>query len=159
MIETTGIRYWEGAIDVQGSRVTGMKEHGQSVTFSLSNVKRVYEKTYALQDDSLDDAWVDVQTGGNRIINEPAYALERDDSEAAEAIVEEAIDGMLPENERDAAHELLVTLTPDADYVERKSREIESLRRGIWQPFLNRARVLEKFGYLDIAAEKGNPAF
>ncbi|NNE65214.1 MAG: hypothetical protein HKN33_01505 [Pyrinomonadaceae bacterium] len=141
-------------IDIQRSRVTAMKEHGQSVTFSLSNVKRVYEKIYSLQDESLDDAFTEIEEGKNKIIKEPSYALERLDSDAAEVIVEDAIESLLPENETDSARDLLVNLTPDAEYIERKAREIEALRRGIWQPFLNRARVLERFGYLDIAAEK-----
>ena len=53
-----------------------------------------------------------------------------------------------------SALELIWSVQPDAAAIERASRQSDQLRGQIWEPFERCARVLDRFGYLDFAAER-----
>ncbi len=56
--------------------------------------------------------------------------------------------------ERARCEEALWTTMKYAETIERVERRIEALRDEVWQPFAQRARVLDHFGYLDFAAQR-----
>jgi superfamily II RNA helicase len=141
-------------LDSRGDNVTAMKENGQGVTFALSRIKRVYDKRYPIQDESLDDAFYDIYEDRNPIVKEPDYSFQRDDVDAAAKTIDDAIDRLLPENDAETAQTILWEFSNDAEYIQKTERDIDNLRRSIWAPFENRARVLAEFGYLDFAKEK-----
>jgi len=141
-------------LDVHHDSVTAMKENGQGVTFALGQVKRVYDKWYPLRDESMDDAYAEVAAGTNPIVKEPAYSFEREGTDESVALIDLSIEQLLPDEDPENARTLLWAFLADAGYIQRTERDIQNLRRNIWQPFENRARVLERFGYLDFTEQK-----
>lgn len=141
-------------LSVQGDNITAMKENGQGVNLPLSRIKRVYKNWYPLRDESLDGAFYDIHEGRNPLIKEPAYKFSRDNTRETVALIESLIEKILPDENREEAQTLFWSVWDDAEYLEKTGRDIESLRSSIWEPFLNRARVLEKFGYLDVTEQK-----
>ncbi len=141
-------------LNVYGNTVTAMKDNGQGVNFPLSHVKRIYEKWYPLQDESAGDAFEDIKAGRNKIVKEPAYSFEREDSDTATALIDEIVESFLPDSDKEAAQEVFWKCWNDAELIHKTERDIENLRRSIWLPFENRARVLDRFGYLSFSEQK-----
>lgn len=145
-------------LNVFGDRVTAMREDGQGATLSLPHIGRVFEKTYALDEKSLDEAFHDIEENKNPPLAEPKLSDHKNDSDEAVEILTKLIDGFLPEtgdeNTRRRASSFLWEMWDDAEALEKTERDIEILRSEIWLPFENRAKVLDHFGYLDFATEK-----
>ncbi len=136
-----------------GDSVTAMKENGQGVTFALPQVKRVFEKKYPVRDESIDDAFLDVFEDRNPQIKEPLFTDQRDGIDEAAGIIDEAFASLAGDDDREAAERVLRKSLKGARFLHNTEREIENLRMSIWQPFENRARVLDSFGYLDFAGQ------
>ena len=132
-------------IDVNHDRVTAMKENGQGLTFPIDRIKRIYEKQYAIESESIDDGFYDIVEGRNELIREPDYRFEREDVESPTELIDELATVVLNGEEDVPLWESM----NDCGYVFDTERDISYLREEIWEPFLNRARVLEAFGYLE----------
>lgn len=145
-------------LNVFGDKVMAMREDGQGATLSLPHIGRVFEKNYALDAKSLDEAFHDIEENKNPPLNEPKLSDYKNDSDEAVEILTKLIEGFLPENEdentRRRASSFLWEMWDDAEALEKTERDIEILRSEIWLPFENRAKVLDHFGYLDFATEK-----
>lgn len=145
-------------LNVFGDKVVAMREDGQGATLAMPNIGRVYEKTYKLEERSLEDAFYDIHEGRNPALEEPKLAAKQTEADDAVALLSAQIDELLPENLSDDARrrafQLLWDAWDEAEFLEKQSRDIEILRGEIWLPFERRAKVLDHFGYLDFAAEK-----
>lgn len=137
-----------------GDTITAMKDNGQGVTFALPQVARVWEKWYPLSDESIDDAFLDVHENRNQLIAEPEFTDQRDDIDEATSIIDRAIDELIDVRDPMVANKLLRKSLTATSFIQNTERDIENLRISIWQPFENRARVLDRFGYLDFAGQQ-----
>jgi hypothetical protein len=134
-------------ISVHGDSVSAMRDDGQGRNLPIDRVNRVYQKTYKLNDAAIEGAFFEVLEGKNPSIPEPKPAFNRTSVEAA-ALLDGLINGFGP------GLELMWEIAKMASSIESIERDIVFLRSEIWMPFENRARVLDHFGYLDLAAEK-----
>ncbi|MDX6693331.1 MAG: ATP-dependent helicase HelY [Blastocatellia bacterium] len=143
----------------RGANLTGMREDGRGANLALGRVGRVYEKIYPLTEDAIEAAFDEVRARGSELaLAEPrlsdARAEEDDALEVINDMIERLAPGHLTEDEKATCGEALWSVIEDAEAVERSERRIEALRSEVWQPFERRARVLDRFGYLDFAAER-----
>jgi len=145
-------------LSVFGEKVVVMRDDGQGATLSLPHIGRVYAKKYAVKEASLDIAIDEIHAGVNPPLDEPKISQNKGESDEAVELVNSLVDKLLPENlsenERRRAFQFLWETWNDAEYLEKSGRDIEYLRGDVWQPFENRAQVLNHFGYLDFAAQK-----
>lgn len=145
-------------LSVFGEKVVAMRDDGQGATLSLTHVGRVYAKKYPVKEQSIDLAFDDIDAGVNPPLDEPKPADKNAESDDAIALINEAVEKLLPENtSEDAkkrAYQVLWEMWNDAEYLEKSERDVEYLRNDIWLPFENRAQVLNHFGYIDFAAQK-----
>ncbi|MBA2379271.1 MAG: hypothetical protein H0V76_06825 [Blastocatellia bacterium] len=138
-------------ISLNGESVSTMRDDGQGRNFPISRVNRIYEKTYALNDDAIERSFFDVVEGTNPPITEPRLSFQRN-AEDPSQVLAELIKRFTGGNA--VAEAMLWDAAADAGDISRAVREIDALRARIWTPFENRARVLDHFGYIDFAAEK-----
>ncbi|HEX8492787.1 MAG TPA: hypothetical protein VF658_08105 [Pyrinomonadaceae bacterium] len=143
----------------RGGNMVGMREDGRGANLSLDRVGRVYEKIYPLTEDAIEVAFTEVRAQGSELaLSEPRLRDARAEEDDAVNIINDMIDriaaGHLSDSEKSICAEALWSVIEDAEAVERSERRIEALRAEVWQPFERRARVLDRFGYLDFAAEK-----
>ena len=145
-------------LNVFGDKVMTMREDGQSATLSLPHLGRVFEKTYGLDEKSLEQAFDEIEENKNPPLIEPKLSEQKNDTDEAVEILNKLIEGFLPENAdentRRRASSFLWEMWDDAESVEKIERDVEILRSEIWLPFENRAKVLDHFGYLNFAEEK-----
>jgi ATP-dependent RNA helicase HelY len=139
--------------------VTGVREDGRTASFSLERIGRVFAPVFSLREDKIDDAFAEIHARGNKLaLPEPRLRDARNDQEDAAKLISDLIDSLAPahlsEIERATWVETLWSLQAEAQAIERAERQIESLRREVWEPFENCARVLDHFGYLDFARER-----
>jgi ATP-dependent RNA helicase HelY len=139
--------------------VRGIREDGRSASLALERIGRVYAPVYRQGEEFLDGAFADVRERGRElVIPEPHLREAQAEHSNAAGFLDDQIEGVLPA-ELGAEEKLRCTQTlwavlADAEAFERATRRIESLREEVWEPFQQRARVLDTFGYLDFAAEK-----
>ncbi|MEO6587888.1 MAG: hypothetical protein ABIP06_01055, partial [Pyrinomonadaceae bacterium] len=145
-------------LNVFGDKVMAMREDGQGATLSLPHLGRVFEKNYALDEKSLDEAFHDIEEDKNQPLIEPKLSEQKNDSDEAVEILNKLIENFLPEdadeNTRRRASSLLWEMWDDAEAIGKTDRDVEILKSEIWLPFENRAKVLDHFGYLNFAEEK-----
>ncbi len=145
-------------LNIFGDKVMAMRDDGQGATLALPHIGRVFEKTYKLEEKSLDAAFDDIHEGRNSALDEPKHSQQTGDSDEAIEIIGQQIEKLLPaelsEDANRRAHQLLWETWDDVEFLDRTKRDIEFLRSEVWLPFENRARVLDHFGYLDFEAEK-----
>ncbi|MBD0325522.1 MAG: hypothetical protein ICV68_03785, partial [Pyrinomonadaceae bacterium] len=143
----------------RGGNLIGMREDGRGANLSLERVGRVYEKIYPLTEDKIEAAFDEVRArGGELALSEPRLRDARAEEDDAVNIINDVIDRLAPGSfnaqEKSICAEALWSVIEDAEAVERSERRIEALRAEVWQPFERRARVLDRFGYLDFASER-----
>lgn len=143
----------------RGGNLIGMREDGRGANLSMERVGRVYDKIYPLTEDAIEEAFAEVRANGSELaLTEPRLRDARAEEDDAVNIINDMIDRLaldsLKPDEKSICAEALWSVIEDAEAVERSERRIEALRSEIWQPFERRARVLDRFGYLDFAAEK-----
>ena len=145
-------------LNVFGEKVMAMREDGRGMDVPLGRVGRVFEKIYDLEEGSLNDAFYDIEEGKNPVINEPDFRAGRSIGDDTLEIFNSLIEKFFPENadesEKRKRTSFLWEMTNSADFIEKIERDVEYLRSSIWQPFENRAKVLDHFGYLDFPNEK-----
>ena len=130
--------------------VTGLREDGRTASFSLERVGRVFAPTFATQPEKIDAAFDEIhERGGQLVLPEPRLRDARGEEEDSIRLINDLIDSL------SGAHgEILWSLQTEAAAIEHAERQIERLRRDVWEPFERCARVLDHFGYLDFATEK-----
>ena len=143
----------------RGGNLIGMREDGRGANLALERVGRVYSEIYPLTEDKIEAAFDEVRArGGELALNEPRLKDARAGEDDAVNIINDLIDSLAPGNfnaqEKSICAEALWAVIEDAETVERSERRIEALRAEVWQPFERRARVLDRFGYLDFASER-----
>jgi hypothetical protein len=142
----------------RGPNFVGMREDGRGVNLALDRVGRVYERSYELDEDSIERAFLETREGRNQLLPEPrlreAQSTETDALNILNDMIDALAPGALNEAERGVCADALWSVIADAEAVERSERRIEALRAEVWQPFEQRARVLSAFDYLDFAQER-----
>jgi len=128
-----------------------MRDDGQGAAFEIARINRIYEKTYKLRDDAIEQAFFDVYEGKNRPINEPKlnYKVQAD---GAYEILNSALQRITEGHDKDALSALADSVR-QVEKVEQIERDIEFLKEEIWRPFESRAKVLDHFEYIDFATE------
>jgi DSHCT (NUC185) domain len=147
---------------VSGKRdgnVRGIREDGSSASFSVDRIGRVYEPVYRQQEPFIEEAFAEVrQRGRELVISEPRLHDAQVGESKAVGLLDDQIETILPGSldaeEKSLCTEVLWSAIPEAEDLERATRQIEVLREEVWEPFQLRARVLDVFGYLNFAAEK-----
>jgi ATP-dependent RNA helicase HelY len=138
-------------LNVNGEKVTAMRDDGQGASFELGRVNRVYEQIYKLRDATIEQSFFDVYEGKNKPLDEPKPTYKNSPDGAFEVLndaMQRLTNGM--PNETVA---MLAESIRSIEKVEQIERDIEFLKEEIWQPFESRAKVLDHFGYLEFAAE------
>jgi len=153
----------------RGGNFNGIREDGRAASFALERVGRIYENIYALREDSPELAFDDLRAKRNEAINEPRLRETRVMEDDALQLINDAIDKITSAqngenkqdsenkqdgNKQDACVEALWSVLEEAERIERAESRIENLRAEVWQPFEQRARVLDHFGYLDFTQER-----
>jgi superfamily II RNA helicase len=130
--------------------VTGLREDGRTASFSLERVGRVFAPTFSTQPERIEAAFDEIhQRGGQLALPEPRLRDARGEEEDSIKLINDLIDSL------SGAHgEVLWSLQTEAAAIEHAQRQIEHLRRDVWEPFERCARVLDYFGYLDFELEK-----
>ncbi len=143
---------------VDGDKVNTLKENGHGLEISLSHIKKIYPQKYPISFEALEDAIYDIYEGRNPVLKEPKLIDKRDDSDEPITVINEQIDKLIPanlsEDGKRSAHQFFWEIWNDVEYLQKSKRDIEFLRSEIWQPFENRAKVLDHFGYLDFSTQK-----
>jgi superfamily II RNA helicase len=142
-------------LNVFGDKVMAMREDGTGATLALGQTGKVYFKSYRLDERSLEDAFRDIHEDRNPEIEEPRPNLSAGDETDAVEVIETAMRAIASragdEDARTRAESFLWEIMPEADAVESLRLDIAALRDEIWMPFERRARVLDHFGYIDVA--------
>jgi superfamily II RNA helicase len=125
----------------------------------MERIGRVYEPTYRLKDEFIEEAFEDVRRRGKEIvIAEPRLRDAQAEESDALNLINDRLDEVVPKHfgpeERQRCTEALWASLKNAEELEHASRRIERLREEVWEPFEQRARVLSEFGYIEFAAEK-----
>ena len=130
--------------------VTGVREDGRTASFSLERVGRVFAPVFSTQPDKLEEAFDEIhQRGAELALPEPRLRDARGEEESAIKLINDLIDSL-----SGSQSEILWSLQAEAAAIEQAERQIERLRREVWEPFERCARVLNHFGYLDFELEK-----
>jgi len=138
-------------LNINGDKVTAMRDDGQGATIELGRISRIYEKKYKLKEDAIEEAFFDVYERRNQPLNEPkpAYKNAADDT----FVVLNTAMQKLTDNAGGDGLSVLSESVSSIEKVEQIERDIELLKEEIWQPFERRAKVLDHYGYLDFDAE------
>lgn len=130
--------------------VVGLREDGRTASFALQRIGRVFAPVFAKRQDDVDAAFAEIHERGKQLVlPEPRLRSIRGSEDAAADLISKLIESFPPGD--------LATLWPAQEQVaamHRAEREIELLRREVWEPFERCARVLDHFGYLDFARQQ-----
>jgi superfamily II RNA helicase len=141
-----------------GAKVTGMREDGRGTAFALEKVNRVWTKKYPLREEFWDVAFGEIHSGANPPLEEPRLRDEKHVEDDAVNLINDLIEKLAPQSlkseEREAFTQALWSTMEETFEIERIERDIENLHEEIWKPFERCARVLNHFGYLDLATER-----
>jgi superfamily II RNA helicase len=139
--------------------VTALREDGRFSSFPLQRVGRVFAPPFSTRPERAEEAFDEIHDRGDQLaLPEPKLRDAQTGEDDAIKLINEAIDALAPAPGVAAERQTVVTtlwsLQAPAVAIERANREIENLRKEIWEPFERSARVLDHFGYLDFAKEK-----
>ena len=143
----------------RGGNFRGIREDGRSASLALERIGRVYEPIYRQRDEFIEEAFADVRERGRELmIQEPRLRDAQAEESDAVNLLDDQIEAILPARldteEKARCTQALWEVLSDAEELERATRRIARLRDEVWEPFQQRARVLDVFGYLDFEAEK-----
>jgi ATP-dependent RNA helicase HelY len=138
--------------------VTAMREDQRFASFPLQRVGRVFAPTFSTRPEKADAAFDEIHDRGDQLVlPEPRLRDAQSGEEDSIKLMNDLIDSLVPAGlepaQRKLISEILWSLQTEAAAMEKAARQIESLRREIWEPFERCARVLNHFGYLDFAKE------
>ena len=139
--------------------VTGVREDGRTASFPLQRIGRVFAPVFSTKPEKADVAFDEIRARGNQLaLPEPRLRDARNEEQDSVSLLNDLIDSLIPpdlsEMDRAIASDTLWSLQAEAANIERVERQIERLRADVWEPFERRARVLDRFGYLEFAAER-----
>jgi ATP-dependent RNA helicase HelY len=139
--------------------VTALREDGRFASFPLERIGRVFAPTFSTRPEKAEEAFDEIHDRGDQLaLPEPKLRDAKTGEDESIRVINDAIDALVPrdliEAEREAVVRTLWSLQAEATEIEKARREIELLRREIWEPFERCARVLDHFGYLDFGNEK-----
>jgi ATP-dependent RNA helicase HelY len=139
--------------------VTALREDGRFASFPLERIGRVFAPTFSTRPEKAEDAFDEIHLCGDQLaLPEPKLRDAKTGEDESIRVINDAIDALVPrewsEAEREPVVRTLWSLQGEAAAIEKARRQIESLRREIWEPFEHCARVLDHFGYLDFANER-----
>jgi superfamily II RNA helicase len=130
--------------------VTGLREDGRTASFSLERVGRVFAPIFSPRPERIEAAFDEIhQRGAQLALPEPRLRDARGEEEDSIKLLNDLIDHLAGSHS-----EILWSLQTEAAAMERADRQIERLRRDVWEPFERCARVLDHFGYLNFEREK-----
>lgn len=141
-------------LEIRGGMVDAMREDGLSRKFPLSKIEKIFAVPFNFKNDSFELAFIDTIAGLNPPLAEPkfkAFSSGEDSLKLLDSLIEEFTPTT---GDPAAANDFLWSAIPLVDDLAQISRDVDYLSSGIWEPFLNRAKVLDYFGYLDFQAEK-----
>ena len=131
---------------------TAVREDGRVMSFPLVRIGRVFAPTFSIRSDRIDQAFDEIHRRGNELVlSEPRLREAQNSEDDAINLINDLIDSLSLNGEE---LDLLWSLQTEAAAIDRADRQIESLRREIWEPFNRCAHVLDRFGYLDFSAER-----
>ena len=139
--------------------VTALREDGRFASFPLERIGRVFAPIFSTRPEKAEEAFDEIHDRGDQLtLPEPKLRDAKTGEDESIRVINEAIDALVPralgEPQREAVVRSLWSLQGQATVIEKARREIESLRREIWEPFEHCARVLDHFGYLDFGNEQ-----
>jgi ATP-dependent RNA helicase HelY len=139
--------------------VRGIREDGRSASLSFERIGRVYSPLYRLRDDDIERAFKEISRHGKELaLPEPRLRDANVDEAESFEVLDDAMQKLLPSNltadEKLHCTQVIWDLRDTAEDYERATRRIDTLREEVWDPFEQRAKVLEEFGYLDYQAER-----
>jgi ATP-dependent RNA helicase HelY len=139
--------------------VTALREDGRFASFPLERIGRVFAPTFSTRPEKAEEAFDEIHDRGDQLaLTEPKLRDAKTGEDESIRVINDAIDALVPRASGEAQREVVVrslwSLQGQATAIEKARREIESLRREIWEPFEHCARVLDHFGYLDFGNEK-----
>lgn len=162
----------------RGANFVGVRADGERASVRLDRVGNVYENIYPTKERDIIRAFDETFDRRNPRMNEPrlrdAQAEETDAVNLLHDLIERVttdacgamqmsveLNGDAKEKQasvattsQTACAESLWGVMESAATLERFARQETSLRDEAWQPFAKRARVLERFGYIDLKNEK-----
>jgi superfamily II RNA helicase len=133
--------------NVHGDKVSAMRDDGGGTNFPLSRVSRVFRDINVIKGSNIERIFFDVFEHKNPPLEEPKLSGKKQEEDAAAAVLSKRIDEF-------GSPVALWDSVNDAEFIERRERDIDFLRTDIWEPFVRRARVLNEFGYVDFIDEK-----
>jgi ATP-dependent RNA helicase HelY len=140
-------------LNISGEKVSAMRDDGEGASFALDRVNRIYKNVYSLRGHGPEQAFSETFGRLNPAVSEPRLKFQRGGEDEAVALIDSLISAIAGDA-GDAALELLWSSWSDAEAIEKLERDIGVLRRELWLPFEQRARVLDHFGYLNFNAEE-----
>jgi superfamily II RNA helicase len=144
-------------LQVNGEKISAMRDDGVGATLTLGRLNRVYAKKYPIKEDSFDLALDEIDEKKNPPLQEPRMPKDRDEENGAVEILNAAMEKLVPEDlddeDKKLALDSLWQAWEQAEVIQRIARDIDNLTEEIWLPFEQRARVLDHFGYLDFNGE------
>ncbi|MER3430119.1 MAG: hypothetical protein C4324_03575 [Blastocatellia bacterium] len=142
-------------LQVNHGAVSAIRDDGQGTVIPILRINRVFSNIYRLSESQIEKAFLDVYENRNPPLDEPKPAQLPSDTAESEAVFDAAIEGFCSQagTRRDEYLATLWEAAPLAAGIVELENEIERLRSRIWEPFERRARVLDHFHYIDLAAE------
>lgn len=138
--------------------VTAIREDGRLTSFPLQRIGRVFAPTFSTHPERVDEAFDEIhRRGDEHALVEPRLRDAQSGEEDSINLINESIDSLSANDsgaDRETIAGVLWSLQTEAAEIQRAERQIESLRREIWEPFERCARVLDRFGYLHFGAER-----
>ena len=139
--------------------VTALREDGRFASFPLARIGRVFAPTFSTRPEKAEESFDEIHDRGDQLaLPEPKLRDAQTGEDESIRVINDAIEALVPRELGETEHEVVVrtlwSLQVEANAIEKAQREIESLRREIWEPFEHCARVLDHFGYLDFGNEK-----
>lgn len=138
--------------------VTAMREDQRFASFPLQRVGRVFAPSFSTRPEKSEAAFDEIHDRGDQLaLPEPRLRDAQAGEEDSIRLIDDLLESLAPERDsarRQVITETLWSLQTGAAAIEKADRQIDSLRREIWDPFERCALVLNHFGYLDFAKEQ-----
>ena len=132
--------------NVHGDKVSAMRDDGLGTNFPLNRVNRVFRDINTIKEENIERIFFDVLEHKNPPLDEPKLSGKKLEEDAAADLISKKIDEF-------PSPTALWESVADAEFIERRNRDIDFLRTDIWEPFVRRARILDHFGYVDFDEE------
>lgn len=149
---------------VSGERISALRDDGQRTTFGFDRIARIFRNIYSVTEDGILSAFSETYDGKNQPLKQKGQKERASAANAAAVeIIERAIasfsaGGKAGNDVSDKRLDFLWGIAGEAAAIEDGLRSIDHHYSEIWYPFERRARVLDRFGYLDFVREIVTPA-